>query len=189
MPAGGSAAAAVVAMAAGLVEKSARLSTEHWIGAANIGKRAAVVRKLATLLIDADVAAFTEYMKSLRAARGLHAADRERILAPARERIVEVPLSVVRSAAEVVGLAVEMAEHGNPNLRSDAFAAAQLAAGAARSASVTLADNVRSNADLRLVEARRLAQGAIGSARRLRAPARAGGRGRAPARPRGSGRR
>lgn len=189
MPAGGSAAAAVVAMAAGLVEKSARLSTEHWIGAANIGKRAAVVRKLATLLIDADVAAFTEYLKAVRAARGLHTTERDRILAPARERIVEVPLSVVRSAEEVVALAIDMAQHGNPNLRSDAFAAAQLAAAAARSASVTLADNVRSAADPRLVEARRLAQGAIASARRLRAPARRDGHGRAPARPRGSGRR
>ena len=188
MPAGGSAAAAVVAMAAGLVEKSARLSTQHWIGAANIGKRAAVVRKLATLLIDADIVAYTDYMQALRSARGLHTAERERILGPARERIVEVPLAVVRAAAEVVGLGAEMAEHGNPNLRSDAFAAVQLAAAAARSASVTLADNVGSAADPRLVEARRLAASAIGSARRLRAPARSGGHGRAPARPRGSGR-
>jgi formiminotetrahydrofolate cyclodeaminase len=168
VPAGGSAAAAVVAMAAGLVEKSARLSTQHRIGSANIGKRAAVVRKLATLLIDADVVAYTDYMRALRSARGLHTAERERILAPARERIVEVPLAVVRAAAEVVGLGVEMAEHGNPNLRSDAFAAVQLAAAAAGSASVTLADNVRSVADPRLVEARRLAQSARGTAERLR---------------------
>lgn len=189
MPAGGSAAAAAVAMSAGLVEKAARLSTEHWVGAANIGKRAAVLRKVATLLIEADVEAYTEYMSALRAARGLHTAERDRIMAPARERIIEPPLSVVRSAAEVVGLAAEMAEHGNPSLRSDAFAALQLAAAAARSASVTLADNVRSPRDPRLIEARRLAKSAIESARRLRAPGPKGDRGRAPARSRGSGRR
>lgn len=189
MPAGGSAAAATVAMAAGLVEKAAHFSTGHWIGSANIGKRAAVVRKVATLLVDADVTAFTDYMKAVRAARGLHSAERERIIAPARERIIETPLSVVRAASEVVGLAIEMAEHGNPHLRSDAFAAAQLAAAAARSASVTLADNVPSARDPRLLEARRLVSSATASARRLRAPARRGGGGRAPARSRGSGRR
>lgn len=176
-------------MSAGLVEKAARLSTEHWVGAADIGKRAAVVRKVATLLVDADVEAFTDYIAAVRAARGLHTAERERILGPARERIIETPLSVVRSASEVVGLAVQMAEHGNPNLRSDAFAAVQLAAAAARSASVTLADNVRSPRDPRLVEARRLAKNASESARRLRAPARPGDRGRGPTQPRGSRRR
>ena len=161
-------------MAAGLVEKSARLSGKQWIGATALGKRSAVVRKLATLLIDADVAAYTEYMR----ARG-----------PAeRERIIEIPLSIVRSASEVVGLAAQLVEHGNPRLRSDAYAALQLAAASARSASVTLADNVRDSGDARLVEARTLSKSASEKARRLRAPARAGGRGRAPARSRGTGR-
>jgi len=184
VPAGGSAAAATVAMAAGLVEKAARLSGEHWIGAASIAKRAAVVRRVATLLIDADVAAFSDYLKALRAARGLHTAERERILAPARERIIETPLAVVRAAAEVVTLAGELAEHGNPKLRSDASAARELAAAAARSATNTLADNVRSKNDPRLIEARRLS----GRARRPAVPRRGGGRGRGPARSAGSGR-
>lgn len=175
-----------VAMAAGLVEKSARLSGEHWIGAANVGKRAAVLREVATVLVDADAAAFTDYMKALRKARGLHTAQREAIIAPARERIVEVPLSIVRAASEVAGLAAEMAEHGNPNLKSDAYAALRLAAAAAHTASVTLADNVRSPKDPRLVEAKRLASAL---ALRRPAPRRAGGRGRGPARPGGSGRR
>ena len=170
-------------MAAGLVEKSARLSTQHWIGAANIAKRAAVVRKLATLLIDADIQAFTEYLKAVRAARGLHTAERKKILDPARERIIETPLAVVRAAAEVSGLASEMAEHGNPTLRSDARAAYLLAAAAAKSATNTLADNVRSTKDARLVEAKRLSA----PGRRPPSPGRAGGRGRGSARSRGSG--
>lgn len=189
MPAGGSAAAAAVAMAAGLVEKAARLSSEQWIGAANVGKRAAVLRKLATILVDADAAAYTDYMEAIQAARGLHTADRERILAPVRVRIVEVPLTIVRSAAEVADLAEEMATHGNPNLRSDAIVATELAAAAAQSGATTLRSNVKTSKDARLIEARRLARGASERARRLRAPARAGGRGRAPARSRDSGRR
>jgi formiminotetrahydrofolate cyclodeaminase len=189
VPAGGSAAAAATAMAAGLVEKAAHLSSGHWIGATNIGKRAAVLRKLATLLIEADAAAYTDYMTALRGARGLHTVERERLVAPARKRIVEVPLSIVRSAAEVAGLAADMADHGNPNLRSDAYAALQLAAAAARSASGTLADNVSDAADPRLVEARRLAKTSTERARRPPARARAGARGRAPARSPDSGRR
>ena len=176
-------------MAAGLVEKAARLSSEHWIGAANVGKRAAVLRKVATVLIDADTAAFTAYIKAVRAARGLHTAQRAAILGPARERIIEVPLSIVRSAAEVAGLAAEMAEHGNPNLKSDAYAALQLSAAAARSASVTLADNVATATDARLVEARRLSATTAALARRPPAPGRAGATGRGPARSRGTGRR
>ena len=189
MPAGGSAAAAATAMAAGLVEKAARLSVEHWIGAANIGKRAAVLRKVATLLIDADAAAYTEYIKALRRARGLHTAQRETLVATPRERIVEIPLSIVRSAAEVAELAAEMAEHGNPNLRSDAYVALQLAAAAARGATVTLAQNVPTARDPRMVEARRLSGRASARATRRPAPRRAGASGRAPERSRGSGRR
>ena len=154
MPAGGSAEAAVVAMAAGLVEKTARMSGKHWVGAAAVGKRSAVVRKLATLLVDADVAAYTEYLREKGAAQ--------------RERIIEIPLSVVRSADEVAGLAAQLVEHGNPRLKSDAFAAVQLAAAAARSASVTLADNVRVANDARLTEAKGLAKRASATAERLR---------------------
>ena len=175
-------------MAAGLVEKAAALSAGQWIAAANIGKRAAAVRKVAALLIEADAEAYMQFMRAVRSARGLHTAQREALLGPARERIVEVPLSVVRSAAEVADLAGEMVQHGNPNLRSDAYAALQLAAAAARAASVTLAQNVSTARDPRLAEARRLAARSSERARRLRAPARAGGRGRAPARSRGTGR-
>ena len=176
-------------MAAGLTEKAARLSTAHWIGSANVGKRAAVLRRLAAILVDADADAYTDYVKAVRAARGLHSIERERILAPARMRIIEVPLAIVRSAAEVAGLAGEMALHGNPNLRSDAIVAVHLAAAAAQSAAITLAANVTSAKDARLVEARRLARSASELARRLLAPGRPGGRGRAPARSPGSGRR
>jgi formiminotetrahydrofolate cyclodeaminase len=190
VPAGGAAAAAAVAMAAGLVEKSARLSTAQWIGAANVGKRAAVLRKLASILVDADATVYADYVKALRAARGLHTIERERIVLPAHERIVEVPLTVARAAVEVTGLAVTIAEHGNPNLRSDATVAAHIAAAAAQAAAVTLASNLtRAPRDARLQEARRLAKEASARVSPLRARARAGARGRGRARSAGTGRR
>ena len=177
-------------MAAGLVEKSARLSTAHWIDAANVGKRAAVLRKLAAILVDADSSAYTEYVKALRAARGRHTEDRERILKPAGERIVEVPLTVARCAAEVAELGATIALHGNPNLRSDAVVAVQLAAGAAQAAATTLAANVpAASKDPRLVEARRLAREASARVSRLLPRAPAGARGRGRGRSPGSGRR
>jgi formiminotetrahydrofolate cyclodeaminase len=166
-------------MAAGLVEKAARLSTPQWIGAANVGKRAAVLRKLAAVLVEADAGAYTDYLKAIRAAKGQHTTERERIIAPARQRIVEVPLQIVRSAAEVADLAANAALHGNPNLYSDAMAAAHLAAAAAQSAAGTLAANLKSGPkDVRLAEVRRLVKAASERARPPRAPARAGGRGR-----------
>ncbi len=188
VPAGGSAAAAATAMAAGLVEKSARLSVTHWIGAANIGKRAAALREQAALMVEADATAYTDFMEATRAARGLHTTERERIIGPARKRIVEVPLAIVRAAAEVAGLGVQMVEHGNPNLRSDAVTAVHLAAAAAEGAAATIAADVKTVSDERLTEARSLAKDATGRARTLRAPGPAGGRGRGRARSAGSDR-
>jgi formiminotetrahydrofolate cyclodeaminase len=175
-------------MAAGLVEKSARLSVTHWIGAANIAKRAEVLREHAALMVDADAAAYTDFMKATRAARGLHTTERERIVGPARKRIVEVPLAIVRAAAEVAGLGVQMVEHGNPNLRSDAVTAVHLAAAAAEGAAATIAADVKTASDERLIKARSLAKDATERARTLRAPGHAGGRGRGQARSGGSGR-
>ncbi len=188
MPAGGSAAAAATAMAAGLVEKSARLSVTHWIGATNIGKRAAVLREQAALMVETDATAYTDFMEATRAARGLHTAERERIIGPARKRIVEVPLAIVRAAAEVAGLGVQMVEHGNPNLRSDAVTAVHLAAAAAEGAAATIAADVKTAGDERLTEARSLAKDATERARTLRAQGPAGGRGRGRARSASSGR-
>ena len=189
VPAGGSAAAAAAAMAAGLVEKAARLSVTHWIGATNIGKRAAVLRQQAARMVEADAAAYTDFMQATRAARGLHTAERERIVGPARNRIVEVPLEIVRAAAEVAGLGVQMAEHGNPNLRSDAVTAVHLAAAAAQGAAATIAADVKAAGDARLTEARSLAKDATERARKLPAPGPAGGPGRGLARSAGSARR
>ena len=189
VPAGGSAAAAAVAMAAGLLEKVARISGPQVIGSRRISRRAASVRALASEAIDGDAGAYLQYAEALRAARGRNAAERERILRPARAGIVSVPLKVVRAAAEVVEMAAELAAHAKPALRSDAIVAVHLAAAAAQAGAVTLAANIGPNAsDSKLSEARQLARQATERARKLRAPAPSGGRGRARAQSRGTGR-
>jgi methenyltetrahydrofolate cyclohydrolase len=81
-----------------------------------------------------------------------------RDVAAARERTIEVPLDIVRSAAAVVALADQLAAHGNPNLRADAVVAAILAAAAAESAAILIAVNVEDQGDVRLQEAQKLAR-------------------------------
>ena len=74
-----------------------------------------------------------------------------------------------RAAAEVAELAVQLANHGNPNLRADAVVAATLAAAAAESGLTLIAVNLGDAAeDARLAEARRLAQKATELAVSLR---------------------
>ncbi|MFI5282619.1 MAG: cyclodeaminase/cyclohydrolase family protein [Candidatus Dormibacterales bacterium] len=189
-PASGSAAAAVVAASAALVEKCALLSTEHWTGAPGAGARAHDLRLHAEELIELDVHAYLEYVAARRAVRGLRENDRARVIGPALARTVDVPLDVVRSAAEVVKIAAELARRGNPNLRADAVVAAILAAAAAASAVTLIRANLGPGTrDLRLAEARRLSRAAGARAGRLASPGPTGGRGRAPARSRDSGRR
>ena len=176
-------------MAAGLVEKVARLSTPQMIGAAAIRKRAANVRKLATAYIQSDEYVYREYLAALRAARGRSATERERILRPAWGGIVNLPLKVARVATEIADMGEELAVHGKPNVRSDAVVAVQLAAAGAQASAATLAANLVSRPDdAKLAEVRELAGAASERARKLRAPGPAGGRGRGRARSEGSGR-
>jgi formiminotetrahydrofolate cyclodeaminase len=177
-------------MAAGLVEKVARLSTPQVIGASGIRKRAANVRSLAAAYVESDAFVYREYLAALRAARGRSASERERILRPAFGHIVSLPLKVARVATEVADMGAELAAYGKPNVRSDAVAAVHLAAAAAQASAATLAANLVSRPDdSKLAEVRELAARASERARKLRAPGRAGGRGRGPARSASSARR
>ena len=160
-PAGGSAAAAAVVIAAALLEKAAKLSLRHWDGAAAVGERARTLRLQSEELIEADVHAYLGFVEAVRSAKGKDAASREHIVGPARARTVEVPLAIVRAAAEVAVLVTQMIEHGNPNLRSDAEVAGVLAAAGARAATLTMSANLANQPkDRRLTEARRLAKAA-----------------------------
>ncbi len=128
-PAAGSAAALVLAQAAALCAKAARLSAAR-LGeskAAELTAGAEQVRAAATALADADASAYQEV---IAAGRGGAAGN----LAAALSRAADVPMEVVALAAELAGPAAVLAAAGNPNLRGDAQTAALLGQAAARSA-------------------------------------------------------
>jgi len=158
VPAGGSATAAAVAMAAALLEKAALLSTKHWSGAAAAGERAHALRLRAEELLEEDAHAYLAFVEALRAVKGASAEARAQMVGPAHSKTVDVPLAIVTCGAEVVDVAAALAAHGNPNLRADAVVAATLAAAAAEAGAGLMAVNLSEAAgDPRLEQARNLA--------------------------------
>jgi methenyltetrahydrofolate cyclohydrolase len=153
----------VVAAAAALVEKSANLSRKHWDGAAGALERAHALRVKSFELIEEDSQAFLAFVDAVRSGQNV------KIVEDARARTVDVPLVMTQAAAEVAELAVQLANHGNPNLRADAVVAATLAAAAAESGLTLIAVNVADAPDdARLAAARQLARKATGLAASLR---------------------
>src|SRR4029077_18560164 len=139
---------AVVAAASALVQKVARLSTKQWPKAGDAHTRAERLRLRAEELIEEDSLAYLAFMEAMRA--GVDVAS-------AQARTIEIPLEIVRAAAEVAELAERSASLGNPKLRADAVVAARLAAAAAESAAYLVGVNLGETADVRLDEARGLA--------------------------------
>jgi formiminotetrahydrofolate cyclodeaminase len=131
-PGGGGAAAAVGAMAAGLVAMAARFSARQLPEAGDLADEADRARYMASQLVDMDARAYAAVL----AARGPE--RKERLLGAAM-----IPLEMAAIGAKVAGLAVRVAEAGNPNLRGDAVTGAVLAAASARSAASLVDINVR----------------------------------------------
>ena len=171
-PASGSAAAVVVATAAALVQKVARLSGRQWPEAVEVHAEAERLRLHSEELIERDSLAYLAFVEAVRSGHDV---------ARAQATTIEVPLEIVRAAAEVAALAERAATSGNPKLLADAVVAATLASAAAESAAFLVAVNLGEAADVRLEEARRLA---LEASARLRSPGARGsagdpGRGRA----------
>jgi formiminotetrahydrofolate cyclodeaminase len=163
-------------MAAALLEKVARLSGRHWLGATEARERATAMREAAVELVDADATAYAEFVNAKRGDPGLD-------LEAAHALTIEVPMRTARVAAETVELAWALAQFGNPNLRPDAQVAGQLALAGAQAALITMTANLPdSPRDERLIEARRLVRSASGRLRSPGAPGSAGGPGRGRAR-------
>jgi formiminotetrahydrofolate cyclodeaminase len=131
-PGGGGAAAATGAMAAGLVAMAARFSARQLPEAGDLADEADRARYMASQLVDMDARAYAAVL----AARGPE--RKERLLGAAM-----IPLEMAAIGAKVAGLAVRVAEAGNPNLRGDAVSGAVLAAASARSAARLVDINVR----------------------------------------------
>jgi methenyltetrahydrofolate cyclohydrolase len=169
-PGGGSAAALVTAIAAGLLAKVARASSATWPEAAGIVAQAQCLRDRATPLAEADA---EQYEAALQAREEVGAEQGERrdfALGKAYAKAAEPPLQIVRTAGDVAQLAVAVAENGNPALRADAVTAALLAAAAASAAAELVAVNLTASAsDPRVLEAAKLAEEAARAAEAARA--------------------
>src|SRR5487761_1106405 len=119
VPASGSAAAAVIAMASALLEKVARLSTPRWAGANAALEAAQALRVRAGELVEADDNYYMADVEAVRSASIVQGQARERAIAPARAATIDVPLASARRAGEAVELADALARNGNPHLRAD----------------------------------------------------------------------
>ncbi len=143
-----------------MVEKSARLSRKQWEGAASALERAQALRVESFGLIEEDSQAYLAFVDAVRS---------QEDVSTAHARTVDVPLRMVRAAAEVAELAVQLAQHGNPNLRADAVVGAVLAAAAAESGLMLIEVNLGdAEGDARFAVATKLARKASGLALSLR---------------------
>ena len=86
VPAGGSAAAAVIAVASALLEKAARLSITQWASAEVALEQAHALRLRAEELVEADAQAYLSFVEATRASKGLRARPGSGLLAQPEQR-------------------------------------------------------------------------------------------------------
>jgi formiminotetrahydrofolate cyclodeaminase len=140
-PASGSATAVAAALAAALVELTARFSDDE---AAR--DEALRLRGELLALADEDAAAYAAFMRTR--------SDE------ARDRTIDVPLALAEAAATVARLAERLEREGNPRLVGDAAAGAVLARAAVVTAARLVELNLGARDDARGERARALAAAA-----------------------------
>ena len=163
-PGGGAVAAVSVALGASLVEMVARFSRRSWDGAEAAIAAAEALRSRVAPLAQADAEAYGDFL----AARRQRSDD---AFEAAHACVVDVPLEVAATGAKVAALAAALAEHGNPNLRGDAAAAALAASAGAEIGARLVEINLSGRADRRLARAREHARDAAAASERARAAA------------------
>lgn len=175
-PGGGAAAAMTAAIAAGLVQMVANLTTgrakyaEYERDTTRILNRAAELRHDAVALAAEDAEAFGAVMAAYRLP--LADPDRAEHVRAATILAAEAPLRIAAAAAEVARLAAELPGRSNPNVLSDVAVAASTAAAAIESAAINVEINLSGLPDAdREPRARRLAEATaqLGPARELAA--------------------
>ena len=136
-PASGAATSVAAALAAALVELTARFSED-----APAVEEAVRLRERLLALADEDAAAYSEFMRT-------RSDD-------ARDRTVDVPLEIAEAAARVAELATRLEREGNQNLTGDAASAALIARAAVEAAARLVELNLERADDPRAVRARQL---------------------------------
>jgi formiminotetrahydrofolate cyclodeaminase len=133
-PAGGSAAAIIVAIAAGVTGMTARISRSRWDEAGGAAAQAAALRARVAPLAQADADAYSDALEAMRASSGASKDDRDRVIGETLARAADTPLRIAVAGADVAELAAVTAAACNPDLRADAVAAALYADAGARAA-------------------------------------------------------
>jgi methenyltetrahydrofolate cyclohydrolase len=154
-PGGGSVAALVGALGAGLVTMvtALTLGKEKYVSVqdsiAEIKERSESLRGQLTGFITADAEAYAQVAAAMKLPRETdeQKEERDRVLQAALKGAADVPLKVAEAAAAVARLSLPAAEMGNPNAVSDAGVAAVLADAAAQSAALNVKINLAWIAD------------------------------------------
>ena len=169
-PAGGSALAFTVAMAAAVVHMAAKVSKDSWGEAGGVAAQADALRARAAPLAQLDADVLDRALAVRDGAAALSPEKRDWEIGRAFITAAEPPLEIARVAADVAELAEAVARAGEPRVRPDAVAAATLAAAAARAAVSIVAANLTAlDGDARIAEADDLAHAAEHAAARARA--------------------
>jgi len=145
-PGGASAAALTAAFAASLVTMVARESSGSW---ADSGGAAAQARELEERVVPLAAETAEAWEAALGALRDASdgGAEKGGELEEKLARAAELPLAIAEAAADIARLAAVAAELGDGTYRSDAAAAAVLAAGAARASAHFVAINLGTRQD------------------------------------------
>ncbi|MEA3507579.1 MAG: cyclodeaminase/cyclohydrolase family protein [Synergistota bacterium] len=148
-PGGGSAAALAACLGASLASMVASLTVgkekhrENWAAMEKTREEANHLRSRLLELMEEDTRAFNAFMAALRMPKDTdkQKAERSGAIQQATREAIDVPLETLKRCSDVVRLAAEACEKGNPNAVTDAGTAAALA----RAAAVSAAYNVRIN--------------------------------------------
>jgi len=140
-PAGGSAAAAAIAMAAALVEMGARRS-QGWDDAAGVAAQARSIRLRTEPLLQADADAYAASLQALAAVEATPGAGRDEAIASALAGAADVALQIAQAGTDAAYLAELVADRGEPSGRDDAQAAAVLAEAGTRVAAALVTANL-----------------------------------------------
>jgi formiminotetrahydrofolate cyclodeaminase len=146
-PGGASAAALTAAFAASLVTMVARQSRGSWKEAAGAAAQARALEERVLPLVSATGKAWEEALDALRSAADGRSAPEGGALEEKLARSAELPLAIAEASADIAALAAVSAELGEGTFRSDAAAAAVLAAAAARACAHFVAVNLGTRND------------------------------------------